>query len=97
MKTRRTALLSALMVPLAAFLGGEAAAESYVMKSTAVVSPGATIYVGMDYMAKRIPELTQNRVTVQVFKGTLGGERELFESLRAGTLQQVTGVTGSSG
>lgn len=85
--------LSAAVVLWAA--QGVGAQQKIQMRMTSVVIPPSPIYVGTDYFKKRVEELTNGRVEVTVYKGTLGkGERQLYEALLLGTLDAVTVSTG---
>ncbi|HEX6979720.1 MAG TPA: TRAP transporter substrate-binding protein [Alphaproteobacteria bacterium] len=65
------------------------------MRIASVVEPQSTVYVGTDYFQKRVQELTNGRVEVTVYKGSLGkGERQLYEALQLGTLEGAVISTG---
>jgi tripartite ATP-independent transporter DctP family solute receptor len=88
-------VLCAVAVLAAAGIGSAAAQDKIEMRLASVVAPDSTVYVGTDHFAKRVGELTQGRVQVTVYEGTLGkGERELYEALLLGTLEGVIGSTG---
>ncbi len=66
------------------------AQQKIQMRIATVSVPPSTIFTGTDYFKKRIEELTNGRVEVIVYKGTLGkGERQLYEGLQLGTLEGV--------
>lgn len=79
----------ALMAP------GSYAQQKITMRIASVVEPSSTIYAGTDLFQKRVQELTNGRVEVTVYKGTLGkGERQLYEALQLGTLEGAIITTG---
>ncbi len=47
------------------------------------------IYAGTDYVKKRVEELSQGKydIRIQVYKGTLGGERQYYEGMQTGTIE----------
>lgn len=59
--------------------------DKIIMKFGHTLSPTHSIQLSAEYFAKRMEELTDGRVEVQIFpSGQLGGEREQLESLMAG-------------
>lgn len=51
----------------------------------------------LNYLKPRIEQLTKGAVKVELYKGTLGGERDLFEGVQLGTLQGGAITTGTLG
>lgn len=86
----------ALVALMLAWPAAGAAQQKIQMRIATVVVPPSTIFVGTDQFKKRVEELTNGRVEVIVYKGTLGkGERQLYEALQLGTLEGVTITMGS--
>jgi tripartite ATP-independent transporter DctP family solute receptor len=95
MRRKTTWITVAVVVGLVAGalgLPAESLAQQKIqMRIATVVVPPSSIFVGTDHLKKRVEELTNGRVEVTVYKGTLGkGERQLYEALQLGTLEGVT-------
>jgi tripartite ATP-independent transporter DctP family solute receptor len=69
-------------------------AKTYVMRFAAAPPKGDIRYQATYYMQKELPRATNGSVTVELFQGTLGGEREILERLALGTLEAYMGSTG---
>ena len=74
------------------------AADNYVMKiATVWGSEDHSANKSLSFLKPRIEQLTEGRVKVELHKGTLGGERDLFEGLQLGTIQAGAITTGTLG
>lgn len=51
--------------------------------------------VGLDYVKKVCEELSGGKITVNLAKGTLGDERELFEDVQLGNIEVCVATTGT--
>lgn len=69
-------------------------AAEFKMRIAGAASAGDIRYEAVDFLAREIPKATGGRVEVEVFKGTIGSERELMERLTLGTLEAYMGSTG---
>lgn len=61
--------------------------------STDDISPNKAL----NFVKPRIEHMTKGRVNVELHKGTLGGERDLFEGIQLGTIQGGAITTGTLG
>jgi tripartite ATP-independent transporter DctP family solute receptor len=84
-----TLFASAWMVP-----GVASAQAKHTMKIAGPVTGETAWYIALREFKKNVEAATGGRLEVQVFQGTLGGERQLYEGLRLGTLQGSVATTG---
>lgn len=83
------------MLASAWFIAGAAdAQQKYVMKVGGPVTGETAWYIGLRAFKAKVEPMTGGRLEVQIFQGTLGGERQLYEGLRLGTVQGSTSTTG---
>ncbi len=75
------------------------AKEPYVMKIATVWTSddGSSVNKTINYLKPRIEQLTNGRVQVELKKGTLGGERDMFEGVQLGMIQAAALTTGTLG
>jgi len=79
-----------LAVILAGLPGPGWAGEKVVMKIGHIVDTKHPYHVGAEYFAKRLRELSNERIEPQVFpNGQLGAEREMAEGIQFGTLESA--------
>ena len=65
-------------------------AENFVLKYSHVGPPVSIHSLGMAYFEKRVEELSNGRIDVQIYpSGQLGGKIESMEGLRAGTIEMA--------
>ncbi len=58
---------------------------------------GSSVNKTTNYLKPRIEQLTNGRVQVELKKGTLGGERDMFEGVQLGMIQAAALTTGTLG
>jgi tripartite ATP-independent transporter DctP family solute receptor len=92
----RRRLFAAMFAAAAVALTPAAFAQDKIpMRIASVLEPASPLYVGTDAFKKRVENLTNGRVEVTVYKGTLGkGERQLYEATQLGTLEGTIASTG---
>lgn len=75
------------------------AADPIVMKIATVWTSddGSSVNKTINYLKPRIEQLTNGRVQVELKKGTLGGERDMFEGVQLGSIQAAALTTGTLG
>src|SRR5574337_1066408 len=75
---------------LASLPGPGWAGERVVMKIGHIVDTKHPYHVGAEYFAKRLRELSNDRIEPQVYpNGQLGAEREMAEGIQFGTLESA--------
>lgn len=80
-------LASGLFVFLPRKSASAAGGERVVLKLAHVLDPSHPVHAGMEFMAKRMAELSGGRVELQIFPGgQLGSETENIEQLQRGAL-----------
>jgi len=94
-------VLSVILVIFALSVGFNASAwakAKYTMKIATVAPKDLTAYnKSLNYLKPRIEELTGGQVQVELRKGNLGGERDLFEGVQLGTIEAAVCTTGTLG
>jgi tripartite ATP-independent transporter DctP family solute receptor len=66
------------------------------MRIASVLEARSSLYGGFDHFARRVKELTNDRVEMTSYKNTLGkGERQLFEAVQLGTIDGTIATTGT--
>jgi len=71
------------------------AQQKYTMKVGGVLTGEKTgWYVGLRAFKQKVEPMTGGRLDVQIYMGTLGGERQLYEGLRLGTIEGAVANTG---
>ena len=61
-------------------------------------NPGQSVYIYWDEFAKRVNEQSGGKLKVQVFpSGQLGGDEQIFRSLKSGTVQLGSGAAANTG
>ena len=75
------------------------AKKPFVMKIATVWTSddGSSVNKTTNYLKPRIEQLTGGRVQVELKKGTLGGERDMFEGVQLGSIQAAPLTTGTLG
>lgn len=93
--TRAVSIVAASVAfAMASFGIPKADAADFKLRIAGAPPAGDIRYSAVDYIARELPKATNGRVAVQVFKGTLGGEREILERLTLGTFDGYMGSTG---
>ena len=70
------------------------AQQQIVMRIAGANAPGMVRYEATNYLAENLPKASNNRIKVETFYGTLGGEVEILQKLILGTLEGYIGTTG---
>ncbi len=90
---RRAALGALILVfglLMMGFPGPASAGEKVTMKIGHIVDTKHPYHVGAEYFAKRLRELSRDRIEPQVYpNGQLGAEREMAEGIQFGTLESA--------
>jgi TRAP-type C4-dicarboxylate transport system substrate-binding protein len=74
------------------------AQAKFTMKIASVWSTDdASANKGLNYLKARIEQLSKGSVKVELHKGTLGGEKDLYEGIQLGTIQAGAMTTGTLG
>lgn len=96
-------IIMAVMVTVSMIIGGGIdaayAEKPYVMKIATVwtADEGSSPNKTCNYLKPRIEQLTKGRVKVELKKGTVGGERDMFEGVQLGSIQAAPLTTGTLG
>ncbi len=84
------ALILIIGLSLVGFPASAPAGEKITMKIGHIVDTKHPYHVGAEYFAKRLRELSQDRIEPQVYpNGQLGAEREMAEGIQFGTLESA--------
>ncbi len=72
--------------------------EKVTMKLGHVLDTKHPYHFGAEHFAKRVQELTNGRLEVQIYPNSqLGGEREMMEAIQFGTLESATSMAAVAG
>ncbi|RBW67959.1 TRAP transporter substrate-binding protein [Bacillus taeanensis] len=75
-----------------------AAGEAKTLQVGITLAEDSHYYKGLEHFADLVEEKTDGELTVEIFpNGSLGGERDMVESLQVGTLDMVLSSTGPLG
>ena len=98
---KKMRVLAVILVIFALSMGFNAptwAKAKYTMKIATVWPTDLTATnKSLNYLKPRIEELTDGQVQVELRKGNLGGERDLFEGVQLGTIEAAVCTTGTLG
>lgn len=68
-----------------------------VLKLAHVLPPTAPVHLGMEFMARRVAELSGGQIEIQIFpNGQLGSEPETIEQLQRGALAMAKASSGAA-
>ena len=96
--TKTLGFFLAIFIFLIFPMGLALAQSTFTMKMATVWSTDDTATNKcLNYLKPRIEQLTKGRVKVELRKGTLGGERDMYEGVQLGTIESACLTTGTLG
>lgn len=91
LKSKKISLFTLMMIILMFIIVSECFAEKVVLKAGHANPPGEPASVAWEYISKRIDNLSEGQMKVEVYPASqLGNERDLVESVRMGTVDMTS-------